>query len=188
MTENLSSANDMSDYDFNLDDQSGNRMARILQLGTLIGRIVLGLAVFVTLVAALWMALSTGFQDELFKTVGMENTPSHLLLPATCLVLAVIAAAWFWVLHILSKIVDTLISGDPFVPMNIGRLRRMWIIIALTEVFRMVVVNMTGAFFPNSDDSLKIRIGVWFLVFVIATLSEAFRYGAIMRRDQELTI
>jgi hypothetical protein len=188
MKENLSSANDTEDYDLDGASVAGNRIAQTLRLATLVGRAVLGLSILVSLVAAVWMGVSTGFQEELFEKIGAEYKPSHMVLPLACLVVAIIAAAWFWVLHVLSQVVDTLLQGDPFVPTNISRLRRMWIIIAFTEIFRMVVANMTSAFFPGGDEGLKIRIGVWFLVFVIATLSEAFRYGAMMRRDQELTI
>jgi hypothetical protein len=188
MKENLSSANDTVDYDLEGGEVSGRRVARTLRLATLVGRFVLGVSIVVSLIAAVWMSVSTGFQDDLFEKIGSNNRPGHMILPLACLVVAIIAAAWFWVLHMLSQVVDTLLKGDPFVPTNISRLRRMWIIIAMTEIFRMVVANMTSAFFPGGDDGLKIRIGVWFLVFVIATLSEAFRYGAMMRREQELTI
>ena len=36
--------------------------------------------------------------------------------------------------------------------------------------------------------SIDIRLGTWFLVFVIAALAEVFRHGAVLRRDQELTV
>jgi len=39
-----------------------------------------------------------------------------------------------------------------------------------------------------SSGEIDIRIGSWFLVFVIAALSEVFRHGALLRRDQEFTV
>ena len=39
-----------------------------------------------------------------------------------------------------------------------------------------------------AETGMDIRIGTWFLVLVIAALSEAFRQGAEMRAEQELTI
>jgi len=35
---------------------------------------------------------------------------------------------------------------------------------------------------------LDIRFTSWFLVFVIATVAEVFRYGAALRQEQKLTI
>jgi len=35
---------------------------------------------------------------------------------------------------------------------------------------------------------LDIRVGTWFFIFIIAAISEAFRYGAALRAEQELTI
>jgi len=36
--------------------------------------------------------------------------------------------------------------------------------------------------------TIDIRLGTWFLVFVLAALAEVFRHGAVLRRDQEFTI
>jgi hypothetical protein len=35
---------------------------------------------------------------------------------------------------------------------------------------------------------IDIRIGTWFFIFIIAAISEAFRHGAALRAEQELTI
>lgn len=163
-------------------------MAKTLRVVILIARIILGCAVVLMLIAAVWMATSTSLQEEFMGMVEMADKPNSFFLPLTCLVLAVISAAWFWVLHILSKVVNTLIEGDPFVIANINRLRMMWIIIALTEVFRMVMKVYATSGIESGDNGWEIRIGTWFLVFVIATLAEAFRHGAKMRQEQELTI
>ena len=40
----------------------------------------------------------------------------------------------------------------------------------------------------ESGKILGIRLGTWFLIFVIAAISEAFRHGAALRAEQELTI
>lgn len=97
---------------------------------------------------------------------------------------AVIGAMWFFVLNILRKVVKTLLDGDPFVPENISRLRLMWIVIALAEILRIIIVNLSTV----GEVTLDIRPGTWFVVFVIAALAEVFRHGAELRRDAELTI
>ena len=106
---------------------------------------------------------------------------------------AVIAVGWFFVLGLLRRVVTTVIHKDPFLPENISRLRTIWIIIAATEIFRMIAMFIVSG---NVDGSrLDIRIGTWFFIFIIAAISEAFRHGAALRAEgaalraeQELTI
>ena len=131
------------------------------------------------------------------QTAFLEAVPAPAPSPTTmglaCFASVLTAAAWFWVLRMLVRVVRTVQQGDPFVEANIGRLRAMWIVIAATEVFRMIVhsaadIALSGTAVQPADTGLDIRIGTWFLVLVIAAISEAFRQGAEMRREQELTI
>jgi hypothetical protein len=188
MLRNSPADNDGIVYDLESVEGSNHHMAKILRFIIMLGQIILATAALLIIIAAVWMAFSDNLQDQLHKSLGGETRPNRYILPLMCLGMAAIATAWFWVLNMLKKIVDTLIAGDPFVPENINRLRRMWIVIALTEIFRMGIVSFPVFSVANSDEAFPIRIGTWFLVFVIATLAEAFRYGAAMRRDQELTI
>jgi len=185
MIGNLNAANDVKDIV--LSENSDHRMAKALRAIISIGQAVLVVSALVLFAGSAFMALSSDFQDQIFQSVGMENKPNKMMLPLACASAGLVALAWFYVLYTLRRIVGTLISGDPFVPENISRLRLMWIVIALTEVFRMVFFSMFGPL-NNDSGTFQIRIGVWFLVFVIATLSEAFRHGAAMRQEQELTI
>ncbi len=182
------SANDDIDFDFDAVTQSDHRVVKRFRLVLNFARGLVGLAFIITLLGSLWLFVDTSLQDQFYSSISTVDRPAHYVLPFMCLAMACVAASWFWVLHMLNKIVGTLIDGDPFIPANISRLRRMWIVIALTEFFRMLVVTYTGSSFSQNDNGFEIRIGVWFLVFVIATLSEAFRYGARMRQEQELTI
>lgn len=151
-------------------------------------------AVLLLLIGGLFL-IPNGPMASVIDGLATEGAtpPSSGSLAFAFIASAITAAAWFVVLHILVKIVRTVQAGDPFIEANIGRLRAMWIIIAGTEVFRMVVhsaadLTMAGASVSAADTGLDIRIGTWFLVLVIAVLSEAFRHGAAMRREQELTI
>ena len=122
-----------------------------------------------------------------------EPLPAFGSIAVACFASAVTAAAWFYVLHLLVKVVRSVQAGDPFIEPNIGRLRAMWVIIAATELFRMVVhaaadISVSGTSVVPAETGIDIRIGTWFLVLVIATLSEAFRHGAALRAEQELTI
>jgi len=185
MLRNLNAANDEGDFDLARDPD--HKMAKLLRFLILLGQIILIVAALLLFVAGGFLALSSGFQEQIYESVELKDKPKFMILPLACLSACVVALAWFSVLFMLRRIVGTLISGDPFVPENINRLRLMWIVIALTELFRMVFFSMVGPL--NGDNgTFQIRIGVWFLVFVIATLSEAFRHGAAMRQEQELTI
>jgi len=92
-------------------------------------------------------------------------------------------------LKLLRGVVKAVIHGDPFLPENIARLRNIWVIFAVTEVFRMIASFVIGGSRQNADGShLDVQLGTWFFIFVIAVISEAFRHGAALRAEQELTI
>ena len=154
----------------------------------LIGMGLLAFAAIVLGFTAVMMMFPNGFQEQIFAGVSASKpmvSPSQMAL--MCAGMVIIAAAWFFVLKKLRAVVLTVRDGDPFVPENIKRLRHIWLIIALAEIFRMVMHAM-GSVQNNGGADIDIRLGTWFLVFVIATLAEAFRYGAELRREQELTI
>lgn len=161
---------------------------KLLSVILLVGMIFLALCVALLAFVCLMMAFPNGLRDQIFAGVDAAKpmvSPQNMAL--VCLGMLVIAGAWFFVLKSLRRVVSTVIAGDPFVPQNISRLRRIWVIIALAEIFRMFIhwlarVNATGA------SETDFRLETWFLVFVVAALAEAFRYGAELRRDQELTI
>lgn len=188
MTGNPISANDTVDYKLESPSASNYRMARTLRALIFFGQIILAVSAVILFAASIFIMFSSDLQAQLYESVGIGEESNAMMLPLVCLGGAVIAAAWFWVLYMLQRIVGTLITGDPFVPENINRLRRMWIVIAAMELVRMAIVAFASQSISSGDDGLQIRLGVWFLVFVIATLSEAFRYGAAMRQEQELTI
>jgi len=119
--------------------------------------------------------------------------PSGAKLASAFAASAIIATAYFWVVKILHKVVKTLLAGDPFIPDNISRLRLMWILLAATELFRMVMHTATSVqdlveSVGEASSMIDIRFGTWFLVFIIAALAEVFRHGAELRRDAELTV
>jgi len=106
-----------------------------------------------------------------------------------CVTGLIVAVGWFFVLKLLRGVVNAVIHGDPFLPENIARLRNIWIIFAVTEVFRMIAIFFMGGTDGTETGSLLgVRLGTWFLIFIIAAISEAFRHGAALRAEQELTI
>jgi hypothetical protein len=161
-------------------------LLRAVQVLMLLGLIIL-------LIAAIGFLFDTPVRAWLLSNSDPANMPGMGRLAFACLTGAVTAAAWLAVLSILIRVIRTVQWGDPFVEANIFRLRIMWMLIAATEVFRIIVhsvanISVGALGVAPADTGMDIRIGTWFLVLVIAALSEAFRQGAEMRAEQELTI
>ena len=142
-------------------------------------------AIILLLGSALILMTDNSISQSLVERIsesGRDATPMGTAI--ACFGSAIIAGIWLFVLFMLKKIVRTLLDGDPFVVENISRLRLMWILIAISEIVRIVFMNVA----MPSEITLDIRPGTWFVVFVIAALAEVFRHGAELRRDAELTI
>jgi hypothetical protein len=180
---------------------SGSRFARGLSIMLAVTAVFLGLVVLGMSIFGISMFVGGAPHDMVYAE--LENADA-LISPRkfgfAFLGGAIITAAWVYVLYLLRLIVGTLIKGDPFVPSNISRLRKIWIALAVTELMRMfmyalmapalISIGASGSAVNTAADSgeISIRIGSWFLVFVIAALAEVFRHGALLRRDQELTV
>lgn len=153
----------------------------------LVLKIILGVIAVFLIGCGIWLLVpnqaSASFFEDIVKTGQDINNQTFLAF--TCFSMAIIVTGYFFVVSLLRKIVKTVLEGEPFSEDNIARLRRIWIIIAATEIMRMVISLLANG---GEVALIEIRLGAWFLVFVIATLSEAFRHGVELRRDQEFTI
>jgi len=164
--------------------------------------LLLGVAMMILFITCLGMVIfgvcmffDNGLKDMLFSELeATNNMPSAQKLGLVFIAAAFMTSGYIFVVYTLRKIVGTLNAGDPFVPANISRLRSVWIVIAICELFRMtfrsilsVEINALNVS-ETVTSSIDIRLGTWFLVFVIAALAEVFRHGAVLRRDQELTV
>lgn len=166
-------------------------MAKLLAILLIVGQVALGVGFVILLLMAIIMVVPSGLRESLIADSARPIDAGSL--SARCLAGAVVAAGWFFVLAVLRRVVAAVIHGDPFLPENVARLRNIWMIIAGTEVFRMIAFFVMGGdgdtSCGNVDGSrLDIRVGTWFFIFIIAAISEAFRHGAALRAEQELTI
>lgn len=161
-------------------------MTQALSLLLVVGQWVMGFVALMLLLCAALMLVPNGLRDQLMAENPLGATP--LALMWYCLSAAILALSWFWVLRLLKSVVASVIHGDPFQDENVARLRQIWLVIAAGEIFRMAVHMMIAPDVKGLDVGVDIRIGTWFFIFVIATISEAFRHGAALRADQELTI
>lgn len=162
-------------------------MAKVVSILLIIGQVIMVIGFVLFLITAFIMGTDNGVKESLLETAPKEMTPSVLF--ARCLAGAVVSVGWFFVLRLLRRVVTAVIHGDPFLPENVSYLRNIWIIIAATEIFRTIAFFMLGGNAGVSDGSrLDINLATWFFIFIIAAISEAFRQGAALRADQELTI
>ncbi|MGB6229826.1 MAG: DUF2975 domain-containing protein [Litorimonas sp.] len=161
-------------------------LLRVVQAGMLVAALLLA-------VMALAFVFRLPLADWLIAGDAASPLPGYGSLAFACATGAFTATAWLMVLTILIRVIRTVRAGNPFVEANIVRLRAMWMLIAGTEIFRILVhamadISVSATSVAPAETGLDIRIGTWFLVLVIAALSEAFRQGAEMRADAELTI
>lgn len=103
-------------------------------------------------------------------------------------------AAWLggfvFILNRVRKLFRSLVQGDPFRPENTGLLRQMaWALGGVTAV-NYVGRQIAHSALPDSIPSPGIGdlMTPIFSVLVVFVLSEVFREGARLRREQELTI
>lgn len=168
-----------------VNDNTGTPVAKGLNVLLVIAMVFMTIAILMLLVFGFILTSDNAISAEILtKLAEAKNEVASKNASIACFGGALIAAIWLYVLGVLRKIVGTLLGGDPFVPENISRLRTIWIVIALSEIVRIIVVNISSA----GEMIIDIRSGTLFLVFVIAALSEVFRHGAELRRDAELTI
>jgi len=110
---------------------------------------------------------------------------------------AIGAIAFLIILKQLRLICSTLVSGDPFVPENAGRLRIIWITTALAEILRLIANTMLSSLHKTGEKlvadadnilTIDLRLYIWFSVLVLMVLAEVFREGARLRQEQKLTV
>ena len=114
------------------------------------------------------------------------------------LVLAVYFSIFLFSLYQLRQIFDTLRKGNPFVEENAGRLRRMGAAALAYTLFdpaarilgTLLILKHYRIDRAQWDTSLSLTIEVTplFLAGVLLILSEVFRQGSELRKEQQLTV
>lgn len=168
--------------DADIDVHADTPMAKILSPLLMVAQWFFCVGFVLLLLMALIMAVPSGFRESLLAEANTPIDPVNLM--ARCLAGAVVAVGWFFALKLLRGVVRAVIHGDPFMAENIARLRNIWIIFAVTELFRMIAFFVMGGNGQVEGGSvLDIKFMIWFFIFVIAVISEAFRHGAALRAD-----
>ncbi|MEM6625777.1 MAG: DUF2975 domain-containing protein [Pseudomonadota bacterium] len=101
-----------------------------------------------------------------------------------------------FIASLLKGVFATLVAGDPFVPGNARRLRRIAGALAVLELARHFLasaVNLILVAFGEKVESplepmLHVNFVVWAAVMILVVLAQVFDEGARLREDQKMTI
>ncbi len=168
--------------------------ARILLI-FLIG--VLGFAIVMT---AIGLPALLIFQDSVIAEMATEGIANggQLIGPLALVIAAVIGllALAIWFLVLLRRIVNSVGEGDPFVPINADRLRKMgWIALAgqLAGLPLAAMVLWIADLVGDKGQDIRADVDGFspsglLLVLVLFILARVFRHGAAMREDLEGTV
>jgi len=139
--------------------------------------------------ALLWR---TRLLAEISRRGGMAVPPEFIWLICGIFVLIALAASLgFLFVRELRRIVDTVAEGDPFIPDNALRLRRMaWLAVAI-----QLIAIPAGALAGWASSIAHVRyldigfsLGGIFLALILFVLARIFRKGAEMRDELEGTV
>jgi len=89
----------------------------------------------IALILGFGFLISDGFYEWAFQSLETDSLndktgadASRQTLMLSAFTGAIISAAFFFIARLLKRLLKTLLDGDPFVPENIARLRKIWII------------------------------------------------------------
>jgi hypothetical protein len=157
--------------------------------------LLLGLTILAGATALLAIAILLAGPEDLgvdLAASGIDSAgvPSIAVLTALG---AGIAALAFLFLHQLRRIVDSVAHGDPFVPANADRLRKMgWLALAI----QVLMIPATGLLVwfdalpqkPNVHYVDNNSLGGLVLAILLFVLARVFRVGAAMREELDGTV
>jgi len=169
---------------------------RLLRVARLLIRLVMGISLLIAAGALLSIPVIFAKQHEFAaELIGNGFEPSAIWWGALLLALVFgCAALAFLFLRQLAAIVQSASQGDPFVPVNAGRLRNMgWLALAIQLVAvpmtRLAVWFDAAPFPPNVHHNENgISVGGLILVLILFVLARVFREGARLREEVEGTI
>ena len=147
------------------------------------------LVAIVSFVAALSGGEFESSNDSFFLSIAYDSS-SDLL--AWTLLGSIACLGTMIVCSVLRGVFETLVAGDPFVPENAVRLRRIGLVLAILELSRTFVRPLIMFFTEDKQDgialSFNVNLVVWGAVLVLIVLSQIFDEGARLREEQKMTI
>ena len=158
----------------------------------------LGFIWIITILSIITMMSGGMVENSILGKISLHADPfrlTSLALVGSILCLGVMAIA-----SNLRGVFETLVDGDPFVPENAKRFRKIALILAFLELARIFVnpliafiINMLGVDTQLETVGIAQRLMMtdfitWGAVLVLVVLSQVFDEGARLREDQKMTI
>jgi len=154
----------------------------LIVLNWLFGAAIL-VVLIATVVAGPWTLAALGFPPSMQPMIGVLRAIPMLGLVAIPLNDAILGR--------LLAIVDTVRSGDPFLPVNADRLQAIaWVLLALQLL--AIVIGAIGRAVSTPAHPLHLDAGFstsgWLAVVLTFVLARVFAEGTLMRQDLEGTV
>jgi len=154
----------------------------LIVLNWLFGAAIL-VVLIATVVAGPWTLAALGFPPSMQPMIGVLRAIPMLGLVAIPLNDAILGR--------LLAIVDTVRSGDPFLPVNADRLQAIaWVLLALQLL--AIVIGAIGRALSTPAHPLHLDAGFstsgWLAVVLTFVLARVFAEGTLMRQDLEGTV
>lgn len=169
---------------------AGLGIARMLSWLLLALGVVVGLAgAFMSIVAA-GFAFVPAVREEFLRQAGegIGRAEPAFSVPWGLFPMALIVALSALLLFTLRRVVITVERRNPFDPANPGRLRAIALLLALIEIVRWGTVLILMPAQIDVAEDIDTWLGSALSVLVVIVLAEAFREGARLRADAELTV
>lgn len=163
---------------------------RLLIWGAVVVSIALALAMAlsVPLMPLWWEPLQAALEER-----ARDPLPDNLqvLIGGSLLFAAVIGVVSFLFFRQLLLIVDTVGQGDPFIPDNAVRLRRMGWLAVIAQALALPASSVTGWIAHITHTGYiegQLSLGGILLALILFVLARVFRRGAEMREELEGTV
>lgn len=171
-------------------ESAGQRVARMLSWVLLALGIVVGIAGAFMSVVALAFAFVPTVREEFLRQAGQGIGAADpvVTVPWGLMPMALIVVMSALLLFRLRRVVATVERRNPFDPANPRHLRVIALLLALIEIVRWGTVLILAPEQISMSEDIDSWFGSALSVLVVVVLAEAFREGARLRAEAELTV
>ncbi|WP_018997355.1 DUF2975 domain-containing protein [Hirschia maritima] len=158
----------------------------------------LGFIWIITILSIITMLSGGMVENSILGKISLHADPFRLT--SLALVGSILCIGVMSIASNLRGVFETLVEGDPFVPENAKRFKKIALILAFLELARIFVnpliafiINMLGVETQLETVGIAQRLMMtdfitWGAVLVLVVLSQVFDEGARLREDQKMTI
>jgi hypothetical protein len=169
------------------------RPARLISGAIIAIRVLRGGNLLLSLAFVAMLLISILFYAQLAEKISSTHPAMDTSLSITGLRLMVaVGLVWTlaneWLLRALLAITRSAEEGDPFVGMNVPRLRAIGWALLLMQLLDFASAQLMNGFEIGSDDHWTPAVSGWLAVVLAFLLAEVFAVGAAMREEQQGTV